>query len=141
MKTNQEGLRRHFRKVAWSVVLVGLVSTVNAEPAGPASIQVPDVRANIMKMLQQAQSMETEGGEDLFVEAERQQKEKDQPSAATIEEKKEAKNPVVVPAEKPKKKAEKHVELPVKEIVIENMDDLKKLAEELRRAKKRQTGQ
>lgn len=138
------------------VVLLGIASVVNAESSGPEPVQVPDIRANIMKMLQQSPAMEETGEEDLFAEAERQRKAKEQPPPPQVEEKEVAVKPAAAPAEKPVKEAEKPVaagpaeksaqkagkpvELPVKEIVIENMDDLKKLAEELRKAKKRQTG-
>lgn len=143
-----EGKWLHCGNAVLVVALLGIASMVNAESSGPEPIQVPDIRANIMKMLQERRSMEGTEQEDLFTEAERQKREKDQPAAATIENQEELAKPVVAPAAepvaasapKPAKKAEKPVELPVKEIVIENMDDLKKLAEELRKAKQRQAG-
>jgi hypothetical protein len=141
MNANEGKQQRSFCSVALIVTLFALVSMVNAEPVGPAPVQVPDIRANIVKMLQERRGVEGADEEDLFAEAERQKREKQQPPAATIKKQEAVAKPEVAPAAKPAPKVESSVELPVKEIVIENMDDLKKLAEELRKAKKRQGGQ
>ncbi len=100
---------------------------------GPAPIVVPDIRANIIKMLQQ-----NAAEEDLFDLAEKQQ-EKTQPSP--LKQADEPAQQVKKPETPPAKPTGPPVELPVKEFVIEDMDDLKRLAEELQKAKKRQAGQ
>jgi hypothetical protein len=118
-----------------------------AESPGPEPIQAPDIRANIIKMLREGKgTTRYNAKEDLFAEAERQQKEKEQPlEPVEIEQHPvESVSQPVAPAPQTEtalpKPAGPSVELPVKEIVIEDMDDLKKLAEELKKAKERQTG-
>lgn len=100
---------------------------------GPAPIAVPDIRANIIKMLQQ-----NVAEEDLFDQAEKQQEgAQDAPREHADEPAQQVKKTDTPPA----KTTAPPVELPVKEFVIEDLDDLKRLAEELQKAKKRQAGQ
>lgn len=129
-----------------TIALLLVVKHSYAQPPGPEPIQVPDVRANIMKMLQEGKGLSTGEEEDLFAEAERQKKKVVEPSTP-VKQQQEAPKPtteekqLAAPAAKPPAPKGKPVELPIKEIVIEDLDDLKKLAEELKRAKQRQKGQ
>ncbi len=105
---------------------------------------MPDIRANIMKMLQENKPATESGEDDLFAEAERQRKAKQQPVEPVVKPEEPAPPTAESSPQKTNvkpKAAERHVELPIKEIVIEDLDDLKKLAEELKKAKKRQAGQ
>ncbi len=128
-----------------AIFMLVVVKHSYAQPPGPEPIQVPDVRANIMKMLQEGKGQSTSEEEDLFAEAERQKKKTEKPSPPVKQPQETAKSakeekPLAAPASKPSASTGKPVELPIKEIVIEDLDDLKKLAEELKRAKERQTG-
>jgi hypothetical protein len=127
------------------VVLLALFSpgTLAASPEniqGPEPVKMPDIRANIIKMLQQSRGVDSAIKEDLFDQAEKQQKKALQ--QAPVEQTEEpAKSTTAKPATTPTQQTGSPVELPLKEIVIEDLDDLKKLAEELRKAKKRQSRQ
>ena len=129
------------RRVAIVVAMLCFAQVGHAESPGAEPIQVPDIRANIMKMLREGKGASDETEEDLFAEAERQQKEKGQPlNPAEVEGKPVAPIPVEPLPQAEGAQPGSSVELPVKEIVIEDLDDLKKLAEELKKAKKRQAG-
>jgi hypothetical protein len=127
------------------VVLLALFSpgTLAAPPEniqGPEPVKMPDIRANIIKMLQQSRGADSATREDLFDQAEKQQKKALQ--QAPVEQTEEpAKSTTAKPAATPPPQTGSPVELPLKEIVIEDLDDLKKLAEELQKAKKRQSRQ
>lgn len=127
-----------------AVILLGFVVQGYAQQPGPEPVRMPDIRANIMKMLQENKPTTESGEDDLFAEAERQRKAKQPPVEPAVKTEEPATPTVESPPQKANvkpKAAERPVELPIKEIVIEDLDDLKKLAEELRKAKKRQAGQ
>lgn len=144
------------------LLLLLLSSAVMAQPpekVGPASIQMPDIRANIMKMLQDGKKSGNEvtghslpgqpapiipdGEVDLFSEAEKQQQETlhDVEQPASPHEPVPPTVPSVEPQSARPEKKQDYVELPSKQITIEGIDDLKKLRREFEEARKRQQGQ
>jgi len=127
------------------VLLLGFLVHGRAQQPGPEPVRMPDIRANIMNMLRESKGTSESSEEDLFAEAERQRKEKEQPLKPVAVEPQPAHPPqqteIASPVENLPVHADKHVKLPVKEIVIEDLDDLKKLADELKKAKKRQAGE
>lgn len=114
---------------------------------------MPDIRANIIRMLQQGEhegmtvgeqtdqeqpdaATSTPRGEeaqqeDLFSRLESQQEKKSAPDA----------DAAAVAGEAEEKAAEPYVPLPTKQITIQDLDDLKKLSREFDAAKKRQRGE
>lgn len=142
------------------LMLSSAVSAQSPEKVGPAPIQMPDIRANIMQMLQEGKKsggevtghdfphqpeepapIVPEGEIDLFSEAAKQQKKPhdvEQPAAPS-----EPVPPSVPTVEqKPAKVEQKqeYVELPSKQITIEGIEDLKKLSREFEKARERQQG-
>lgn len=146
-----------------------LPCTLQAQQPGPQPIEMPDIRANIMKMLQEgrqeriapgeerygrennavgtaATPSETgdtpasppakvpPGEEDLFSIAEEQKKpeRKPEPAPATPD--------TAQQLPQPAQKYEQHLDLPSKQITIQDVGDLKKLMREFEEAKKRQQG-
>lgn len=144
-----------------------LPCTLLAEQAGPQPIEMPDIRANIIKMLQEGKHEGMEPGEESYgqvtkpVDAEVTQHEKsDTPASPSVklppgeqdlfsvaEEQKNAKGESASAPEKAEpvqkrsaqeQKSEQHLNLPSKEITIQDVDDLKKLMREFEEARKRQ---
>lgn len=128
-----------------------------AEEGGPEAIEIPDIRANIIKMLQQTGERPTTSGvtpsepapqqppaaDDLFEQARRQMEQSSQQDKPAAE-------PTVSAPESPSEPAEpsvseeprqSYVPLPSKQITIEDLDDLEELQWEIDEAKKRQREQ
>jgi hypothetical protein len=112
---------------------------------------MPDIRANIIKMLQEGRDTTTiqseagdtpasptvkvpPGEEDLFSIAEEQDKTEHQPAPAPATAVTEQQPPAL------KQQHEQYLELPSKQITIQDVDDLKKLTREFEEARKRQQG-
>ena len=144
-----------------------LPCTLQAEQQSPQPIEMPDIRANIIRMLQEGRqegmglgeerygkesnaldttATQSEAGdrsayppaivppgeEDLFSIAEEQKKPEHKPEPASATAVTERQSP------DPKQQREQPLDLPSKQITIQDIDDLKKLKREFDEAKKRQ---
>jgi len=155
------------------LLLAGLLlpCTLQAEQVGPKPIQMPDIRANIMKQLQQGKSegmmpgeefeghdtkpsgsnaveqksessttpqANTPSGEDdLFSIIDEQDKAARKPASAAVPERPQPTQKSAADV----KKQEQHLQLPSKEIRIQDASDLKKLMREFEKARERQQRQ
>lgn len=130
---------------------------VQAEPVGPQPIEMPDIRANIIRSLQQGRHEGMEVGEESYRNASVPDEAQAAPASTTPDvpageedlfslanERKrgEGGDDTATPAKpvpRDDKPEEPHLYLPSKEITIRSRDDMEKLLQEFEAAKKRQS--